>query len=121
MKEPNIILEKSKSFAIRIVKFANYLYNTKHENVLSKQILRSGTSIGANIHESRNAQSTEDFVHKLSIALKEADETSYWLEIMRGADIIDTNMFNSLYSDLNEIISLLTSIVKSTKANQNRN
>ena len=117
MGDGNVIREKSKAFAIRIVRFAKYLRDEKGERVLAKQILRCGTSIGANIFESRNAQSKEDFVHKLSIALKEADETAYWLEVFYGAEIIEQNIYKSLYSDLNELISLLVSIIKSSKSN----
>ena len=117
MRGSNVIREKSKAFAVRIVRFVKYLRDEKGEQVLSKQILRSGTSIGANIFESRNAQSKDDFVHKLSIALKEADETAYWLEVFLGAEIIDQSMYNSLYSDLDELISLLVSIIKSSKLN----
>ena len=117
MSESNVIREKSKAFAIRIVRFAKYLRDEKGDYVLYKQILRCGTSIGANIFESRNAQSKEDFVHKLSISLKEADETAYWLEVFYGAEIIDQKIYQSLYSDLNELISLLVSIIKSSKSN----
>ena len=108
-------MEKSKQFAIRIIRFAKYLRGEQQEHTLAKQILRCGTSIGANIYESRNAQSREDFAHKLSIALKEADETHYWLEILYGAEIISQQMFQSLWTDLDEIISLLTAIIKTTK------
>ena len=79
----SILDEKCMLFAVRIVKFHQYLCTEKKEYVLSKQILRSGTSIGANLRESRNAQSTSDFIHKLNIALKEADETQYWLELLK--------------------------------------
>ncbi len=118
MKEPNTIRIKSRQFAIRIVKFAQYLRNNKKELVISNQILRSGTSIGANIYESRNAQSKEDFVHKLSIALKEADETEYWLDVLFGSEIINKEEHDSLFGDLDELISLLTSIIKSSKTNK---
>ena len=87
MKE-NIIQEKSKAFAVRIVKFYKYLCDEKKEYVLSKQILRSGTSIGANVRESKNAQSKADFISKMSIALKEADETAYWIELLTESEII---------------------------------
>lgn len=115
MQGNNVIQEKSKQFAIRIVRFSQYLRNEKCEYVLSKQILRCGTSIGANIFESRNAQSKDDFIHKLSIALKEADETNYWLDVLLGADIITKSEYNSLYGDLDELISLLVSIIKTLK------
>ena len=82
---------------------------------MSKQILRSATSIGANVRESWNAQSRSDFQHKLSIALKEADETAYWLELLVESEIIDRKQFDSLYSDLDEIIAMLTASVKTMK------
>ena len=108
---------KAKAFAVRIVKFAQFLQNEKKENVLSKQILRSGTSIGANLHECINAQSKADFISKLQIALKEANETDYWLEIFFESEIIDRQMYDSLHSDLNELISLLVSSIKTAKDN----
>ena len=108
---------KAKAFAVRIVKFSKFLENEKREYILSKQILRSGTSIGANVRESRNAQSTADFVNKLSIALKEADETAYWLELLVESNTIDLTIFNSLYNDNKELIALLTSIIKTTRNN----
>ena len=87
--------------------------------VLSKQILRSGTSIGANARESNNAQSTADFINKLSIALKEADETAYWMELLYESGIINHQQFNSIYNDLKELIALLTSSIKTCKQNNN--
>ena len=114
----NVIMDKSKQFAIRIVRFAKYLRLEKGEKIIAHQILRCGTSIGANVHESRNAQSREDFAHKLSIALKEADETNYWLDILLGAEIIDQRLYDSLWKDLDEVISLLTAIIKTTKNNK---
>ena len=84
---------------------------------MSKQILRSGTSIGANVRESRRAQSTPDFINKLYIALKEADETSYWLELLHETGFITNEMFNSIYADCEEILKLLTSIIKTTQEN----
>lgn len=108
---------KAKAFAVRIVKFVKYLENEKHEYTLSKQILRSGTSIGANLHECINAQSKADFINKLQIALKEANETEYWLELFFESEIVDKQMFESLHSDLNELISLLIASVKTAKNN----
>ena len=108
---------KAKAFAVRIVKFAQFLQNERKEYVLSKQILRSGTSIGANLHECINAQSKADFISKLQIALKEANETDYWLEIFFESEIIDRQMYDSLHSDLNELISLLVSSIKTAKDN----
>ena len=88
MGKENIIGTKSKSFALRIIKFCKLL-DEKKEYIISKQLFRCGTSIGANVRESNNAQSTADFTNKLSIALKEADETSYWLELLVESEIID--------------------------------
>ena len=114
----NIIDQKSKAFAVRIVRFTRYLQEEKKEFVLSKQILRSGTSIGANTRERKNAQSKADFVNKLSIALKEADETQYWLELLYESDILDKTMYNSLNNDLKEIIAIITSSIITAKNNQ---
>ncbi|MCQ2588088.1 MAG: four helix bundle protein [Treponema sp.] len=113
--EENVVAERSKSFAIRIIKFYHYLCDEKKEFVLSKQILRSGTSIGANIRESKNAQSKADFINKLNIALKEADETAYWFELLIGSNIIQENQVHDLYELNIELIKLLTSIIKSSK------
>ena len=109
------ILTKSKDFAVRIIKLTRYLQEDKHEYVLSKQILRSGTSIGANARESNNAQSRADFLSKLSIALKEADETQYWLELLVESDIISQSQFESLNDNLTEIIAMLIASIKTTK------
>ena len=114
MKE-NILAKKTIDFAVRIIRFYQYMRDEKKEYVLSKQILRSGTSIGANIRESRNAQSDADFLNKLSIALKEADETQYWLEIMEKSEIINAEEFDSLNNDVDELISILVSTIKTLK------
>lgn len=119
-KKDNILHEKSLKFAVRIVKFYQYLCDEKKEYVLSKQVLRSGTSIGANVRESRNAQSDADFVSKLHIALKEADETQYWLELLQMSDIISDEQFNSLNNDVSELVALLVSIVKTMKNKLNK-
>ncbi|MBQ2593444.1 MAG: four helix bundle protein [Candidatus Riflebacteria bacterium] len=111
----SILANKTVDFAVRIVRFYQYLCKEKKEYVLSKQILRSGTSIGANVRESRNAQSKADFINKLNVALKEADETQYWLEIMERAEIIDFKQIESLHNNLNEIISILVSSIKTVK------
>ena len=108
---------KAKAFAVRVVNFVKYLENEKHEYTLSKQMLRSGTSIGANLHECINAQSKADFISKLHIALKEANETEYWLELFFESEIIDKQMFDSLNADLNELISLLIASLKTAKNN----
>lgn len=112
----NVLDEKCMLFAVRIVKFYQFLCTEKKEYVLSKQILRSGTSIGANVRESRNAQSKADFVNKLNIALKEADETQYWLELLKMSDIITEDYFDTLNQDLSEIIALLVSSIKTAKS-----
>ena len=110
---------KTKAFAVRIIKFYKYLTQDKKEFVLAKQILRSGTGIGANVRESYSAQSNADFIHKLQIALKEADETAYWLELFVESEIITEDMFNSLSSDLKEISSLLAASIKTLKQKNN--
>ncbi|MBO4430809.1 MAG: four helix bundle protein [Bacteroidaceae bacterium] len=114
MKE-SVIGEKSMNFAIRIVKLYTYLRDTKNEHVLSKQILRSGTSIGANTRESKNAQSKKDFMNKLNIALKEADETEYWLELLYRTDYLTKEEYTSINNDNREIIKILTTIIKKLK------
>ena len=111
----NTLHDKSLSFAVRTVNFYNFLCDQKKEFVISKQILRSGTSIGANIRESKNAESSSDYVHKLSIALKEADETQYWLEVLSQSNIIEENEYSSMNNDVKELIALLTSIIKNKK------
>ena len=114
--EKNEIQERSLDFSVRIVQFCRYLQEECHEYIMSKQILRSGTSIGANVRESRNAQSSADFVSKLSVALKEADETQFWLEVLYRSNTIEGKMFESLNSDVKVLIALLTSIIKTVKA-----
>ena len=106
---------KSKAFAVRIIRLYQYLCEEKHEYVLSKQVLRSGTSIGANVREAKRAQSTPDFYAKLFIALKEAEETEYWLELLVETDYISKEMFGSIYEDNEEIIKLLVSSTKTIK------
>ena len=115
----NVILVKSKVFALCIIELYKHLVYDKKEFVISKQLLRCGTSIGANIRESYNAQSKADFINKLHIALKEADETAYWLELLMESEIIDNQQFDSLYNDLKEIIALLTASIKTAKNNIN--
>ncbi len=115
MGKENIIGTKSKSFALRIIKFCKLL-DEKKEYIISKQLFRCGTSIGANVRESNNAQSTADFINKLSIALKEADETSYWLELLVESEIIDQQQYEELIIDVKEIIAILTSSIKTLKS-----
>ncbi len=107
--------KKTLDFAVRIVNFYKYLTNDKKEYVISKQILRSGTSIGANVRESKNAQTDPDYLSKMNIALKEADETQYWLEVLFHSEIITEEEYKSLENDLKEIIAILVSIVKKLK------
>ena len=111
MKE-NIIADKSKQFALRIIKLYRYLCDEKKEYILFKQLLRSGTSIGDNIREALRGQSKADFYAKLNISLKEASETEYWLELLHESSYIDEKSFNSIYSDCQEIMKLLVSITK---------
>ena len=113
----NVIKEKSFRFAVRIVKLCQFLRETKNEYTISKQLLRSGTSIGANTAESRCAQSRPDFVAKLSIALKEAAETDYWLRLLYETDYLTQKQFVSLMRDCDELERLLASIIKTTKTN----
>ena len=113
----NAIQDKSRDYAIRIIKCYKYLVEQRNERVMSKQLLRSGTSIGANTRESRNAQSRLDFLNKLNIALKEADETTYWLDLLHTTEYIDDKMYISLDKDCNELISILVKIIKTIKEN----
>ena len=113
----NIVKDKSFDFAVRIVNLSKYLTEQKREYVLSKQILRSGTAIGALIRESEQAESKADFIHKLAIALKEANETDYWLDLLHKTEYLKESEYQSLKTDLIELLKLLTSIIKSSKAN----
>lgn len=111
----NVIVCKSKAFAIRIVRAYKYLTQEKNEFVMSKQLLRSGTSIGANVKEAVRGQSKADFYSKLNISLKEASETEYWLEILHETEYIDEKLFDSIYADCQEIIKILVAITKNQK------
>ena len=115
MKE-TVLQKKSKAFAVRIIRMYQFLCEEKHEYVLSKKVLRSGTSIGANVRESVNAQSRMDFINKLNIALKEANETEYWLELIHESGFIDDKQFDSIYNDCGKIAATLTKIIKTTKS-----
>ena len=117
MKADNQILVDSKSFAIRIIRLYKYLSDMKKEFVLSKQILRSGTSIGVNISESVFAQSRMDFVSKMSISLKEASETKYWLDLLYETEYISQEQYDSVSDDLGKITGTLVKIVNTTKQN----
>jgi four helix bundle protein len=114
MKE-NLIAKLSMDFALRIVNMYQYLKEQKKETVMSKQVLRSGTSIGANIYESEQAQSKADFLSKLYIALKEANETKYWLELLHRSNYLDVDSYNSINNDLRILLGTLVNIIKKTK------
>ena len=115
MKDQNIVKDKSMDFSVRIVGLYKYLSEKQHESVISKQVLRSGTSIGANVREAIYGQSKKDFISKMSIALKEAAETEYWLELLHRTNYLKEDAYKSILSDCQEICKLLTSIVNSTK------
>ncbi len=117
MKE-SLLAEKSMAFAVRVVNCVKYLRHEKKEYVMSDQLLRCGTSIGANIHESLYAQSRADFISKLSISLKEASETSYWLSLLSRTEYIKDNVYDSLKSDTDEIIRLIIASIKTAKKNE---
>lgn len=113
----NVIEKRTYAFAIRIVNVYKFLRREKGEHILSKQLLRSGTAVGALIREAKFAQSRADFINKVSIALKEANETLYWIELLHDCDYINQNVFSSIHKEADEITSILASIVKTTKAN----
>ena len=116
----NVIKDKSFAFALRTVKMYQFLCEQKKEFVISKQLLRSGTSVGALVREAEQAESSADFIHKMAIALKEANETEYWIELLFQSNYIDETSFNSIKSDLTEILKLLVSIIKTTKQNSKK-
>lgn len=115
MDNHNIILVKSKAFALRIIKLYRYLVENHRISALANQVLKSGTSIGANIREAIRAQSKPDFYSKMNISLKESDETAYWLELLYESDYISKEQFDSIYIDCQEIIKILASITKTQK------
>ena len=119
MKE-NILKEKTLLFALKIVEEYKNISSNSKEFVLSKQLLRSGTAIGALVREAEHAESKADFIHKLNIALKESNETEYWLELLFKSKFINENKFNELNNNNVELLRLLISIVKSTKRNLNK-
>jgi len=110
----NILMDKALSFAVRIVKLSKILYDNKHK-IIANQILRSGTSIGANVAESVYASSKADFVNKLYIAQKEASETKYWLVVLNKVEYIEQNIFDSLYKDITELMSIIGSSLNTAK------
>lgn len=109
--------DKSFGFAVRIVKLYKYLSSENNEFVMSKQLLRSGTAIGALYREAEHAESKADFIHKLAIAQKECNETIYWLELLKASDFLSENQFNDINNDAIELMKLLTSIIKTSKNN----
>ena len=113
--EDNVIKRKSRDFAIDIIRTYQWLCEEKHEYVMSKQVLRSGTSIGANVAEGVRAQTKPDFYAKMSIALKEASETSYWLDIIHATDYLPDEMFTDLNDKCEELLSILTAITKNQR------
>ena len=115
MQNGNVMEELSIKFALRIIKLYKYLIEEKNEYVMSKQVYRSGTSIGANTAESKTAQSYADFISKLSIALKEANETKYWLVLLHESETISDDEYNSIENDINTIIGSLIIIIKKKK------
>ena len=115
MKTDNVIQDKSYAFAIRIVKVYQYLCNDKKEFVLSKQLLRSGTSIGANVEEAIGGQSKKDFFAKLTISYKEARETHYWVRLLTDTEYISIEQSESLLQDINELLKIIGSIQKTIR------
>lgn len=111
----NNVYEITSEFAIRIVKLYKYLTEEKHEYIMSKQLFRSGTSVGANSFEGKNAQSRADFNSKMNIALKEATESGFWIDLLHKTEYLDETQYKSLYNDWNKIMGVLTKIVKATK------
>jgi len=116
----NILEPKSYKFALRCIELYKWLCSEKREFVLSKQTLRSGTAIGALIREAAHAQSKADFLNKMNIALKEANETAYWLMLLKDSFFLSLTEFDSMYKDCDELIRLLVSIVKTTKKSLNK-
>ncbi len=116
MKKENVVREKSFRFAIRIIRLYQYLTENKKEYVLSKQMLRSGTSVGANVREADNAESKADFIHKMGIAQKEVDETMYWLELLKETDFLSGTEFDSIHQDAGELLKLIRSIIITAKS-----
>ena len=116
MKE-NLILDKSMDFSVRVVNLYKYLCSEKNENILSKQLLRCGTSIGANAHEATNGQSSRDFLAKMYVAFKEATETEYWLKLLLRTGYLTEEQGESILADCVELKRILTSIIKTRKSN----
>jgi four helix bundle protein len=116
-EKQNPLKDKSFKFALRIIKLYKYLIEEKKEYVISKQLLRSGTSIGANIREAQNAQSKADFIHKLSISQKECDESLYWMELLHQSEYLNKVDFDTIYFEANELLKMLRSAIITSKNN----
>ena len=116
-EKQNPLKDKSFRFALSIIKLYKNLTDLKREFVISKQLLRSGTSIGANIREAQNAQSKADFIHKLSISQKECDESLYWMELLHQSEYLTENEFKSIYCEANELLKMLRSAIITSKKN----
>jgi len=116
----SVVKAKSFEFAIRVVELYKFLTTEKKEFVMSKQLLRSGTSIGANIREAMNGESTADFIHKFAIAQKEADETLYWLELLNETGFINRGMFDSIHGACEELLKIIKSIILTSKGKKVR-
>jgi four helix bundle protein len=121
VKENNIILEKTFQFALRIVKLFSHLKEKKVAHEISVQLLKSGTSIGANVEEAIGASSRKDFIHKLEISYKEARETKYWLRLMKESKLLDEKLSISFIADCEEILKIIASILKTSKVKTNPN
>ena len=119
-KEENTVARKSYSFSVRCVNLYKYLSEEKHDCIIGKQLLRSGTSVGANVKEAVRGYTKADFASKISIALKEASETEFWIELLRDTDYITASQADSMLNDCVELIKILTSILKKTKENINK-
>ncbi|MGN6296262.1 MAG: four helix bundle protein [Ginsengibacter sp.] len=117
----SILVHKSFSLAIEIVQLYKHLVDEKREYVMSKQLLRSGTSVGAMIRESQNAESKMDFVHKLGVAQKECDETLYWLELIQASGYLDEQKFKACYQQASEVLKIVKSVIVTTKQNLKKN
>ena len=116
-KDDNVVVQKSYAFSLRCVRLYKYLCSRDGNYIIGKQLLRSGTSIGANVREALRAQTRPDFIKKLNVALKEASETEYWIELLRDSDYISSSQAESMLADCVELLKILTSIVKKSKEN----
>ena len=119
LKRENVIHDKSYAFAIEIIKLSQFLITDRKEYVLSKQLIRSGTAVGALLREAKFAQSKKDFIHKMSIALKEANETQYWISLLKDTGFINVNLFDILNTSCKELIALLVASIKTLKREGN--